>query len=121
MDQKTMTLKCFRCQKQFLLLEMVMDASGKGMSCRACAGLPPKGEKAKPAAASRARQMFSKPSSPKNSNGKYACMNCRFRFSSSKPIDQIICPYCGSRRISTPSQNSADALLRDASGREYDF
>jgi DNA-directed RNA polymerase subunit RPC12/RpoP len=119
MDQKTMTIKCFRCQKQFLLLDMVMDASGKGMDCRPCAGLKPK-ESGAPVK-STIREQFAKPKNPRSSNGKFACENCKFRFSSSKPMDQLSCPYCGSRRISTPEAHSADALLRDSSTREYDF
>jgi DNA-directed RNA polymerase subunit RPC12/RpoP len=127
MDQKTMMIKCFRCGKEHLLLQMVMDASGKGMVCRPCAGLAPKeGAKAQPsipATPSRPsiREQFARPKNPRESRGKYACDNCKFRFPSSKPMDQIACPYCGSRRISTPEQNSADALLRDAGGKEYDF
>lgn len=122
MDQKTMTIKCIRCGKQYLLMEMVMDASGKGMACRSCAGLPPKGQvKAPEVRRSQAREMFSKPTSPKSSSGKYACSNCKYRFSSSKPLSEISCPYCGSRRVSTPAENSADALLQSAGSREYDF
>jgi len=116
MDQQTITLKCFRCGKPGRVLEMVMDASGKGMVCRPCAGLKPDGRPT-----SAAREMFTKPKSPNASRGKFACMNCKFRFSSSKPLDQVSCPYCGSRRINTPEQASADALLREAGGREYDF
>lgn len=114
-----MLIKCVRCNKQHLLMEMVMDASGKGMACRPCAGLQPVGQKAAPKPS--IREQFSRPKTAKASSGKYACLNCKYRFSSSKPLAEIGCPYCGSRRISTPQQNSADALLRDASGREYDF
>jgi DNA-directed RNA polymerase subunit RPC12/RpoP len=126
MDQKTMTIKCFRCGKQHLLLEMVMDSSGKGMVCRPCAGLPPRGTPgAKPVAAASTppsvRERFERPKSPKSSSGKYACLNCRYRFSSSKSFDQIACPYCGSKRISSPEESSADAILRDAGKRDYDF
>ena len=116
MDQKTMTIKCIRCQKQYLLMEMVMDASGKGMACRACAGLAPKEQKS-----STIREQFARPKTPQKSSGKYACSNCKYRFSSSKPASEVSCPYCGSRRLSTAAENSADALLRDASGKEYDF
>jgi DNA-directed RNA polymerase subunit RPC12/RpoP len=98
------------------MMQMVMDASGKGMVCRPCAGLAPKEQKT-----STIRQQFARPKSAKESSGKYACANCKYRFSSSKPGSTISCPYCGSRRLSTAAQNSADALLRDASGKEYDF
>jgi DNA-directed RNA polymerase subunit RPC12/RpoP len=120
MDQQTMTIKCFRCGKQHRMLEMVMDASGKGMVCRQCAGLEPK-TKTAPIPRSTIREQFARPANPASSRGKFACMTCKFRFSSSKALDQIICPYCGSRRISTPEENSADSLLRDAGKREYDF
>ena len=114
-----MTIKCFRCSKQHLMMEMVMDASGKGMVCRPCAGLKPK----EPAQATKpsVRQQFERPKSPQASRGKYGCENCKFRFSSSKSMDQVSCPYCGSRRISAPEEHSADALLRDSGGRDYDF
>ncbi len=140
MDQKTMTIKCVRCGKQYLLLEMVMDSSGKGMACRPCAGLAPLGQKApklnvhSPATAramearaegrtttSSIREQFAKPKSPKSSAGKYACLNCRYRFTSSKGPDMLSCPYCGSKRISSPEENSADAILRDSGKRDYDF
>lgn len=124
MDQKTMMIKCVRCGKQHLLLEMVMDSSGRGMACRPCAGLPPRGEKAAPPApkpASTIREQFARPKSPRASSGKYACTNCKYRFTSSKAFDQIICPYCGSKRISSPEESSADAILRDAGRRDYDF
>lgn len=122
MDQQTMTLKCFRCQTQHRVLDMVMDASGKGMVCRPCAGLPPKGAKvAAPTPKPSIREQFAKPKNPSASRGKYSCLNCRFRFPSSKSPDQLTCPYCGSRRISTPEQNSADALIQQAGSREYDF
>ena len=119
MDQKTMTIKCFRCQRQHLLLEMVMDASGKGMVCRPCAGLPPKDGKA--SAKPTIREQFARPKTPSRSNGKYACTNCKYRFSSSNPLDTLACPYCGSRRVSSPDQNSADALIKSAGSREFDF
>ena len=98
---------------------MVMDASGKGMVCRPCAGLAPK--RAESSTHMTAREQFAKPKSPALSKGRYACSNCRFRFSSAKPVDHVSCPYCGSRRISTPEENSADALLKAAGSRDYDF
>jgi DNA-directed RNA polymerase subunit RPC12/RpoP len=107
-----MTLKCFRCGKNARMLDMVMDASGKAMVCRSCAGLQPK---------SAARERFEKPKTAAASRGKFACLNCKFRFASSKSETELMCPYCGSRRISRPEENSADALLRDAGSREYDF
>jgi len=121
MDQKTMTLKCFRCGKQHPLLEMVMDISGKGMVCRQCAGLKPKDTPPQATPKPSIREQFARPKTPHKSDGKYACNNCKFRFSSNKPLDQVSCPYCGSRRISTPAENSADALLRAAGSREFDF
>jgi DNA-directed RNA polymerase subunit RPC12/RpoP len=33
----------------------------------------------------------------------------------------VVCPYCGSRRIMTPEQNTADSLIKAAGSREYDF
>jgi DNA-directed RNA polymerase subunit RPC12/RpoP len=124
MDQKTMMIKCFRCGKQHLLLEMVMDVSSKGMVCRPCAGLPPVGSpRAAPSTPkpSTIREQFARPKNPRSSAGKYSCTNCKYRFSSNKPLDQISCPYCGSKRISTPEESSADAILRDAGRRDYDF
>ncbi len=129
-----MMIKCLRCNTQHLLLEMVMDSSGKGMVCRQCAGLPPKREvataqksygKESLAGSSKGpstiRDQFAKPKSPQKSSGKFACLNCRYRFSSSQGPDMISCPYCGSKRISSPEENSADAILRDAGKRDYDF
>ena len=125
-----MMIKCLRCNTQHLLLEMVMDSSGKGMTCRQCAGLPPKREVATAkksvapesnAQPSSIREKFARPKSPQKSSGKFACLNCRYRFSSSQGPDMISCPYCGSKRISTPEENSADAILRDAGNRDYDF
>jgi DNA-directed RNA polymerase subunit RPC12/RpoP len=126
MDQKTMTIKCFRCGKQHLLLDMVMDASGRGMVCRPCGGLPPKREPGAPRPVtpeqkSSIREQFARPKSPRTSSGKYSCNNCKYRFTSNKPFEQISCPYCGSKRISTPEESSADAILRDAGQRDYDF
>jgi DNA-directed RNA polymerase subunit RPC12/RpoP len=121
MDQKTMTLKCFRCGRQQLVLDMVMDASGKGMVCRPCAGLKPKGGTEEPQTISSIREQFARPKTAKQSSGKFACTNCKFRFSSSKAFDQISCPYCGSRRVAKPEEVSADALIRDASRTDYDF
>jgi DNA-directed RNA polymerase subunit RPC12/RpoP len=97
-------------------MEMVMDASGKGMVCRACAGLAPKEQKP-----STIRQQFARPKTAQKSSGQYACGNCKYRFSSSKPASEVSCPYCGSRRLSTAAQNSADALLKQAGSKEYDF
>gem|GEM_PF-5889774 len=126
-----MMIKCIRCCKSGLLLEMVMDASGRGMSCRTCAGLPPKREvataKKSPiaptttATPSRAREMFTRPKSPQSSRGKYACGNCKYRFSTGKSADQAACPYCGRRRIQTMDEVSADALLRDATRKEFEY
>jgi len=124
MDQKTMMIKCFRCGKQHLLLEMVMDVSGRGMVCRPCAGLPPRGQKpasSTPAPSSTIRDQFARPKNPRSSSGKYSCTNCKYRFTSNKALDQIMCPYCGSKRISTPEESSADAILRDSGRRDYDF
>jgi len=112
MDQETMTIKCFRCQRQQLLLSMVMDASGKGMVCRSCAGLSP-GKNTPRVAPVKAEKTLS--------SGKYQCGTCKYRFASSKSAEQMICPYCGGRNLTTPAENSADALLRDAGRKDYDF
>jgi DNA-directed RNA polymerase subunit RPC12/RpoP len=112
-------MKCFRCGHEQRVLEMVMDPSRKGMICRPCAGLAPK--PGMTAAPKGVREQFARPKNPKTSSGKFACLNCKYRFGSSKTLDQVACPYCGSKRISTPAENSADALLKQAGGREYDF
>jgi DNA-directed RNA polymerase subunit RPC12/RpoP len=65
--------------------------------------------------------MFSKPKSPQASRGKYACANCKYRFSTSKPLSETSCPYCGSRRVTTMDELSADKLIHDATRREFDF
>lgn len=94
MRKDEITTRCSRCNEHHRVLDMVMDASGHGMTCRPCAGLAP--QKTVGTAPTRARREFS-------------CADCSFTFksSSSRPI----CGYCSSKNLLTKRQRSADALL----------
>lgn len=118
MDQKTMTLKCIRCGGQQRMIDMVMDASGRGMACRPCAGLAPKKVdtpfgRAEPRQATRKVQ--------DGARQRYTCTDCKYRFMSSKPLTGLVCPYCGGRRIATAKETSANALLSASLDRRYEF
>lgn len=102
MDQKNITLKCFRCGGQHPVLSMVVDASGKGMACRPCAGLAPRGDGRRP--------RFSRTPEPRRS---YQCKDCQYKFNSSKPVGDVICGYCSSENVVLRKEVSASALLRD--------
>lgn len=78
---------------------MVMDASGKGMTCKSCAGLAPR----EPLQSKR--EVLQR--------RRYKCMDCKYNFRSSKPKKEVVCGYCGSSKIATETQMQADRLLDD--------
>ncbi|MBR9700658.1 hypothetical protein GOV11_02230 [Candidatus Woesearchaeota archaeon] len=109
MEQEEITGKCIRCYKLVPILEMVVDASGKGMTCRPCAGLSPE-EKKEPVP------------TKKKEPGKqlrYTCGDCKFAFSSVRQANDVTCGYCGSRNILTERESSAQAMLDDVAKRRF--
>ncbi len=128
MDQQTMTMQCARCKKTNRMLDMVVDASKRGMVCRTCAGLPPKSSPRAMPATERTIANVTKPSTvgptgrSRDTPGrnKYACTACNYRFGSSKDKTNLHCPYCGSASVENDLKSSAQALISSSLGRGFD-
>jgi DNA-directed RNA polymerase subunit RPC12/RpoP len=110
MEKDAITQKCARCGKQRRVLEMVMDASGKGMACRACVGLNPGAAKSAPKSAPVAE-----------AREGYTCADCNYKFKSAKSPGIVVCGYCGSARVVSSRQSSADSILHQAGASRYEL
>ena len=53
---------------------------------------------------------------------KYKCLACGYKFSRTKDATSTkICPYCGKSNITPDKSNAADAILKEASSKHFDF
>ena len=93
-----MKYQCTKCKAQFAFEEIRYGNDGK-IYCKPCVGSKPK-DTDNARATSIARSPLKAPSAKAPSEPKtvkYVCMDCNYRFSSSRPAS--ICPNCGRKRI----------------------
>jgi DNA-directed RNA polymerase subunit RPC12/RpoP len=107
--------------------QLQFDSKTKTYVCSAChaknnPSLAPINRAAKPAVGAASTTGTAKPTifakSAKDGLVKYACPNCKFRFSRKREKEVSSCPYCGGNKVEEVT-NDAAKILKDSDN--YNF
>ncbi|MBW2970627.1 hypothetical protein KY320_00540 [Candidatus Woesearchaeota archaeon] len=110
MENREVTIKCYKCGRKFTSEHMRYDPMRSGqLACKSCLdrGSKPKGKEE---------------SSGKDDSGeelvKYYCIKCNYKFKRKKSARVTICPYCN-REGTLTVKTDAESLLKTA-GSEFE-
>jgi DNA-directed RNA polymerase subunit RPC12/RpoP len=109
---------CRTCNRQVRMEQMTFDKVKNVYICNACyARVNPAKmttSKSRPIdAASNKPSIFGGKKSEKDVMIKYACLNCKFKFTRKKEKPATKCPYCGGSKLEEVS-NEAAKILADS-------
>jgi DNA-directed RNA polymerase subunit RPC12/RpoP len=112
---------CRACGRKVKMEQVQYDPVQKGYVCSSChakahPSLPPL-SKTKPAGAAKP-SIFAKTGSAKEEVIKYACHECKYRFTKKKDKPATKCPYCGGTKFEEVT-NDAAKILEDSD--KYNF
>jgi protein-arginine kinase activator protein McsA len=121
------TAVCRACGRKVKIDQLQFDSKTKTYVCSSChaknnPSLAPISKTVKPTAsvtntAGAAKPtIFGKPA--KEVLVKYACPNCKFRFSRKREKEVSSCPYCGGNKVEEVT-NDAQKILKDSDN--YNF
>ncbi len=101
MENRKITMKCYKCGKQYTTDQMRYDPEKQGiLVCKGCLTKKP----------TTAQSSF-KPKEGEKSV-KYYCIKCNYRFERRKGVDVPACPYCG-RSDTITTKTDAESILKD--------
>lgn len=117
------TLVCGRCKKRTSVSEMRYDKDGKSLICKECYAYRYNNNKLESFGSERKMIKNEKKDPYEGMVVKYRCNICKQNFTLKRRADiRKRCPFCGRENITDQDTDlDADALIREASKKEYDF
>ena len=130
--------RCWRCKNVADLKEMKYDSSGKDLICPECLAKENRGNakqveetatdanpivtnKVQNPSSNEPKTVFNNEKTFKEINTvSYQCGSCSLGFTIQKGGIANSCPYCGKNNIRTAFRDSAQKLIEEAEGKEFD-
>lgn len=114
------TVVCRACKRPVNMNQVTFDSDKKAYVCNSChsKSTPSMATASKTKTVSEKPGIFGGKVAVKEATKKYACPNCKYKWTrpKDKPVTQ--CPYCGGKKFEEVS-NEASKILEDSD--KYDF